>query len=115
MSDTLRIILIIFSLLLFIIILNFISKKKIPIRYSLIWMVSSLVIFFVGVFPDFCISITSLVGFKAASNFVIGIILTLLLIITLILTMIVSIQKRKIKLLIQEVSIIKSEIEKISK
>ena len=70
--------------------------------------VKKLVIFFVGAFPDFCGSITSQIGFEATSNFVIGIILTLLLIVTLILTMIVSAQKRKIKLLRQEVSIIKS-------
>ena len=115
MSLNLRIIMIVFALLLFSLILSLISKHRIPIRYSLFWMVSSLIILFVGIFPNLAGIFTSVVGFKTTSNFVIGIILTMLLAITLILTVIVSGQKRHIKLLIQEVSMLKREIEKDKK
>lgn len=110
MSDNLRILLIIFSILLFIIILSLMSKNKIPIRYSLLWIFSSILIFIVGAFPDFIGLFTEMVGFQTTSNLVIGIILSLLLCITLILTIIVSGHKRKIKLLIQEVSIMKNKL-----
>ena len=109
MSDNLRILLVIFSLFLFAITLNLISKNKIPIRYSLFWIFSSLLILIVGAFPGFVNIFTKLVGFETTSNLVIGIILLLLLFITLLLTVIVSGQQKKIKLLIQEISIIKSE------
>ena len=111
MSDNLRILLVIFSLSLFVLILNFLSKNKIPIRYSLFWILSSILIFIVGAFPDFVGMFTSIVGFETTSNFVIGIILSMLLVITLILTIIVSKQKKQIKLLIQEVSMIKRKLK----
>lgn len=108
MSSNVRILLIVFSLLLLILVLRLISGRKLPIKYSLIWILSSLLIFIVGVFPYLATSITKMLGFVATSNFVIGVLLTLLLMITLILTIIVSMQKNQIKLLIQEVSILKS-------
>ncbi len=111
MPNNLRILLVIFSVLLFLTILNLLSKNKVPVRYSLLWILSSILIFVVGAFPDFIGIFTELIGFQTTSNLVIGIILTLLLIITLILTIIVSGQKKKIKLLIQEVSILKSSME----
>ena len=110
MTNNLRILLVVFSLLLLVIVLRLISKKKLPINYSLIWILSSILIFIVGVFPDFFITITSMFGFIATSNFVIGVLLTLLLSITLILTTIVSKQRALIKNLLQEVSMIKSKL-----
>ena len=112
MSINLRILLMIFSVSLFILILNYMSKNRLPIRYSIFWLVAPILIFIVGAFPEFVGFFTKLIGFKTTSNLVIGIILAMLIIITLILTMIVSGHKRKIKLLIQEVSMLKSEIEK---
>ena len=115
MSDSLRILLILFSLGLFTLVLNLMSKNKIPIRYSLYWIVASILIFIVGAFPDFIAFFTKMVGFETTANFIIGIILAMLLAITLILTIIVSGHKRKIKLLIQEVSMLKRELEKDNK
>lgn len=111
MSDNLRFLLVIFSLILFLITLNLISKNKIPIRYSLCWIFSSLLLFLVGIFPGFIYIITKLIGFETISNMVIGIILVLLLFITLVLTIIVSGQQRKINLLIQEISILKKDVK----
>ena len=115
MSDNLRILLVLFSFCLFILVLNLMSKNKIPIRYSLYWIVASILIFIVGAFPDFIALFTNMAGFETTANFVIGIILAMLLAITLILTIIVSAHKKKIKLLIQEVSMLKREVEKGNK
>ena len=54
-------------------------------------------------------------GFQTMSNMVIGIILVLLTFLTMALTIIVSGQKKKTTLLIQEISILKSEIRGIKK
>jgi hypothetical protein len=51
-------------------------------------------------------------GFSTISNLVIGIILVILLFITIALTVIVSGQKEKIRILIQEVSILKEKVNK---
>lgn len=113
MAISLRILLVIFAIGLFIIILKYISRNKLPIKYSLIWLTTSILIFIVGAFPNFIGLFTEFIGFETTSNFVIGIILILLLMITLILTMIVSNQKRQIELLIQETSMLKVKLEKI--
>ena len=108
MSEKLIIALILFSLLLLVIVLKLIADRKLPVRYSLIWIFSSILIFFVGVFPNLIEFVTSAFGFVAISNFVIGILLTMLLSITLILAVIVSGQKKQIKRITQELSILRS-------
>ena len=107
MSKVLIIFLIIFSIVWFFIILHFIRNGKLSIKYSMIWLLMSTVIFLVGITPNFMSFISKIFGFTTISNLVIGIILTLLLIITLVLTMIVTNQKTQINNLIQEISILK--------
>jgi len=113
MSINLRVLLVLFSVFLFIVIFRLISKNKLPIKYSLFWLISAFVIFLVGLVPNFIVFFTSLVGFQTTSNLVIGIILGIVLIITLLLTLIISEQKRKSILLIQEISILKAKMEKL--
>ena len=115
MRTNLRILLIFFSIILIIELLRLLSKEKISIKYSLVWLASSFLIFLVGVFPNFVGFFTNLIGFKTTSNLVIGIILSLLLLITLFLTVIINDQKNKIKLLIQEISMLKKEGSKNEK
>ena len=112
MDSNLRILLVIFSVFLIIIILNSVSKNKIPIKYSLFWIVAGIIILLVGAVPNFINIFTELIGFQTTSNLVVGIMLGILLCITLLLTIIISEQNKRIKLLIQEVSMIKSETNK---
>ena len=111
MAVNLRILLIVVSIILLLIVLNLVSKDKLTIKYSLIWVFVALLMLVLGAFPNFIGFFTRKIGFETTSNLVIGIILTLLLLVTLILTIIISDQKRRIKLLIQEVSILKSQFD----
>ena len=113
LSIHLRILLIVFSIFLAIIIFRLISKNKLPIKYSLFWLVAIVLIFLVGLVPKFIGFFTTFVGFQTTSNLVVGIILGIILIITLLLTIIISEQKRKSILLIQELSIAKMELNKL--
>lgn len=112
MSSGLRILLLIFSILWILGLLFLLKKGKIPVKYSIIWLTAIFILLLVAIFPTFFIRMTTLLGFQTTSNMIIGIILTLLLLITLVLTMIISNQKRLIKNLIQEVSIINEKISK---
>ena len=109
MSKPLVILLVVFSLIWIIVILKNVRDSKLSIRYSMIWLFMSLVIFLVGITPKFMKWIANTAGFEATSSLVIGIILTLLLMVTLFLTMIVTNQKSQINSLIQEVSILKKD------
>ena len=112
LSSHLRILLVLFAIGMTLFIFRLISKNKLPIKYSLFWLMAFILIFLVGLFPNFIGFFTSLIGFQTTSNLVVGIILGIVLLITLLLTIIISEQKKRIKLLMQEVSLIKAEIKK---
>ncbi len=112
MSKTLIIALIIFSIIWLIIILRDVKKGSISIKYSLIWLLMALILLLVGVFPSFMEYVAELFGFITISNLVIGIILSLLMLITLVLTHIVTKQKNQIRVLTQEVALIKEKVNK---
>ena len=109
MSKSLVITLVIFSITWIIILLRSVRNGKLSIKYSMIWLFVSLILFIVGIFPKLMEIISDFFGFLTISNLVIGIILTLLLILTLFLTMIVTNQKTQINNLIQEVSMLKKD------
>lgn len=110
MSMILRICLFLFSVLLFSLITHILKKEKMPIKYALIWYFSALIILVLAIFPNILEFIASLFGFETTSNLVVGILITILLYITLSTTIIMSGQNKKIKLLIQEISILKKSI-----
>lgn len=109
MGTNLKIVLTIISLIMICTTLKSVRDGKLPIKYSLIWLFSGLVLLFVSLFTDLFAFVSSLIGFKVSSNLVIGILISFLLIITMMLTKIVSEQNKKITLLIEEVSLLKKE------
>lgn len=110
MSLNLTISLLIVALFIILLTTYFLQKGRIPEKYSLLWYSFGLIIFFVGIFPDFFGSISEKIGFEVMSNFVIGIITGILILLTMALTIIIAGQKKKTTLLIQEVSILRSEM-----
>ena len=109
MSTSLIITSILFSILIIISILVLLRKKRVNIKYSLIWILLFVVLLIATIIPGFLVWVTHILGFKTASNMVFSLILAVLVIITITLTVIVSQQDKKIRLLIQEVSILKKE------
>lgn len=110
MSRELIIALIVFSIVWIIVILKCIRKQTISIRYSLVWFLMALSLLIVGVFPKLMELISETFGFLTISNFIVGIMITLLMIVTLALTKIVTTQKNQIKVLTQEISMLKKEV-----
>lgn len=109
MGIGLRVVLIVFGIFWFILVTSMLRKNKLPVKYSIFWYVFVFVILILGIIPDVLQLICDLFGFATLSNLIIGAFLTMLMFITLILTTIISNQKKQIKLLIQEVSLLKSE------
>lgn len=109
MSINLRLGLVIVAILLFMIILIVLKKGRMPVKYSLVWILSSFIILSIGIFPGLFIWFSNLLGFVTMSNMVIAMFIFILLMITIMLTIIVSGQQKKITLLIQELSILKNK------
>ena len=111
MSISLRLGLIIVSLLLLIVVITILKKGRIPVKYSLFWIFSAAVILLIGIIPNLFGIVANIFGFNTMSSLVIGMFIFILLMITIFLTVIVSGQKKKTTLLIQEISILKDKIK----
>ena len=112
MSISLRLGLVIVALVLLIVVLMQLRKRRIPVKYALVWMLSSFIILLIAIVPKFFYTIAKYLGFATMSNLVIAMFIFILLMICLTLTVIVSGQRKKITLLMQEVSMLKSKDRK---
>lgn len=110
MSANLRLTMIIIGVILLGITILILKKGRMPIKYSLIWFFSEAIIILVGLVPNFLWSISKSLGFMTIANMISGTFILIFLLITMSLTVIVSGQKKKITLLIQEISILKEKL-----
>lgn len=115
MSLSLTITLIIVSIFLIFLTTHFLKKGRISEKYSLLWYVFSLMIFLVGIFPNIFSFISNKLGFQVMSNLIIAVILGLLILLSMALTIMIAGQKKKTTLLIQEISLLKNEVEENGK
>lgn len=104
-----------FILFLFVVVTIYVKKNKISIKYSLVWYLSLLVLTLFTIFPSLLGFVTKFFGIEVSSNFIFAFTIGVLFFITLSLTIIVSEDQKKIKMLIQEVSILKGELNEKSK
>lgn len=111
MAKNLTLLVITFILFILLIIIYLLRKRKIPIKYALVWLTAILLMLLVVLLPDLMYAVAKFIGFELLSNMLLCIFIAILLFITLILTVMASNQKKKITLLIQEVSILKKEVE----
>lgn len=91
-------------------ILYLIRKEKINIKYAIIWLLLFGLLALLLIIPNLLTTITKLLGFEVSSNMIFAIIIGVLVIISISITAIVSTQDRKIRKLIQEISIMKNKM-----
>jgi len=103
----------IFSLFIIIFIFYLLIKNKINIKYSLIWFVIFSILLFALIIPGFMESLTKNFGFQTPSNMVLSLLIAALIVINVVLTMIVSGQDKKIRLLVQEISMLNDKVRKL--
>ena len=108
MSLKLKLVLAAFVLVYLIIVLYLVRKNKINIKYSFIWLFCGAFMFVALLIPGFIEILAKILGFQTITNMLFFLGIFLLLFISFTLTVIVSTQNKKIRLLIQEISILKS-------
>lgn len=109
MSEILKIEMILVALLLLVIIIIILKNKKMSIKYSVVWLFSAFLILLFALFPTTIEKIANALGFEALSNMIFLLMFGILFFICLSLTIIVSSQRAKIDLLIQELSLLKNK------
>ena len=110
-TGNLRLVVIIFILFLFLLIVYLLRKRKLSTKYAIVWFLAIIVMLLTVLLPDVMKYIANLIGFELLSNMLLCIFIAILLFITLALTIMVSSNKRKITILIEEISILKKELE----
>ena len=98
------------GLLIFLVTLQLLRRGRIPVKFSILWFIVAVILLVVGIFPNFIVLISTIIGFISMSNMLVGILIFLLFAMCIALTVIVSGQATKITLLIQEVSMLKKKI-----
>ena len=106
------VVLINFALLFTIFAWRNVIRRKLIIKYALLWLIFCLAMTIAVLIPDFLKLICNYIGIETVSNFIFFLGFGILLVITFILTSVVSIQKEKITTLSQEVAILKYELRK---
>lgn len=101
----LRIFAIVVCLVFFLYVVYEVKKNHLLLRYSLLWLLLSLVILLISIFPDPVFFLAHALGFELASNFVFFVGLFFVIIILLSLTIIVSKQSIMIKNLTQQIAL----------
>lgn len=109
MNNILKIEMIVVLLLFLLFIVNSIRRNRMNLKYSLIWIFSSIVILVFVLVPGLLEWTTKMLGFQVTSNMIYMLAIVAILLIVLSLTTIVSRQADEIRSLIQEVSLLKSE------
>ena len=79
------------------------------------WYLFSIIILIVSFFPNVFESLAKIVGIQLLSNMFIAILIGVLFLLVMSLTIMMAGQKKKTTLLIQEISILKSELESTKK
>ena len=88
-----------------------IKRKKLLLKYSLLWLALSVVAGLCALFPGPLFSLAQLLGFETASNFIFVIGFFFLLAICLSLSVIASRQTEYIKTLVQDLAILRQSKE----
>lgn len=112
MSKNLTITIIGFSVILLLIVICLLKKDKIPVKYALVWIAAVLFMLIVSLIPNLMWNLANLLGFELLSNMVLCVFIAILLFITLTLTIMCANQKKRLTLVIQELSILKEKVNK---
>ena len=107
---TLRVTLLLAILAYFVLILWYLKCKALELKYTLLWLLAGIIMFIMVMFPELLFILTRAFGFESNMNALYVICLGFIMMLLMMLTSIVSRQANKIKILIQEIAIMKKEI-----
>lgn len=110
MNILLRVLLLIGIVLFMAIISIMIKKRNFDLKYSLIWMLFSVLLAVCGIFPAVPQVLSKWMGIEVTSNFIFVIIIVFILLVLISLTSAISKKNAEVKMLIQQLSILKKEL-----
>lgn len=110
---TLRIVLSVAVICYFIIILYYLKKRMLELRYTLIWLAAGVCMGIMVFFPQFLIDFVHLLGIESNMNGLFILCFAFIIAILMMLTAIVSRFALKVRKLIQEISMLEKRIREL--
>lgn len=115
MSITLKLSLIALLILQLILIVNRVKRKKMTMKYASFWIFLLIIMSIIVIFPEIVFKLSNLMGFEKTSNMIFLLGFFFLFYVSFIITTSISIQNEKIKLLTQEISLLKESVKDYGK
>ncbi len=110
---TLRIALLIGSLVYLFMILFLLKNKRLTVRYSIIWILSGLVFLVFAIFPYIVLVLRDLLKMEMPVNVVFTLVIGFILLLLLSLSSIISVMNEKIKQLTQSQAILEKRVREL--
>lgn len=110
MSMSMRYAILLAIVIYFIILFILLKKKKLTLRYTLLWLFCGVILLLLSLFPGLLKSVTSLLGFQVQSNALFAILFFFVLLILMSLTSIISKQNESIKRLVQHAALLEKRL-----
>ena len=111
MTISLKIALIVITLIYLCLILAKIRKKKLNVTFSIFWIVTGIILIIATLIPNFIEIISKIIGFETPSNMIFCITIFILFYLIFNLTIIISKENQKNTVLVQEISLLKKKVE----
>lgn len=105
MSNCLRIILIMVSVMTYFYIARKLKKSQLQVMDAFFWIVFSFVLMVIGIFPGIAIYLAKIVGIQSPVNFVYLVVIFLLILRSFMLTIRISWLEERVKNLVEEIAI----------
>lgn len=104
-------ILVVLVFLLFII--HLLKTKKLNLKYTLLWILATVILLVVSIFPQIMYSIADLVGIETPINVALILAGIFVILILISITSIVSELNKKLRSLVQEIALLKKQIKEL--
>ena len=115
MSILLKVNLIISCLLLLLIVFYNITRNNLQIKYSLVWIFSSVIFLIFAVFPQIVVCLTKLIGMQVSSNSIFLFMNLFFYFMFISLTISISKASTKMSKMVQEVGLLKYQVDQMQK
>jgi len=113
MAVEIRIFLLVAVILYFMEIINLLKKKRLNLKYSLLWLAVGVLMIVFIIFPQIIVAFSNLLHFQSSMNALYILLIGFLVIICVVLTSIVSKQNGHIKRLTQNAALLEDRIRKL--
>lgn len=113
MQISLKLVLIVITLIYIFLILKSIRKKKLQMSFSIFWLITGILLIIALLIPNLVENISKALGFEVPANMVFCLTIFVSFYLIFNLTVALSKENKKNTLLVQEVSILKKRVEKL--